>query len=151
MLNCNALPFARSPKLLVVIVAGFSDSEKVSTTTAFSPIPVAAFCGVTMVTSGTVVFVPVPVVNVLEKALLALPERSSRPVVTCRSCRVQRIAARQHATDATHRDGHSGVVYGGYIHCFIERQNNWAVRRHCACPVHRAYSHYGRRCRVGYS
>src|SRR5580658_2622034 len=79
----SALPFASKPKLLVLIVAGFNDSEKVSTTTAFGPIPVAPFCGVNIVTTGAVVFEPVPVENVLENPLLAFPERSNTPEVTC--------------------------------------------------------------------
>jgi hypothetical protein len=61
----NALPFAKSAIVLALIVFGFSDLENVSTTAAFVPTPVAPFCGVTIVTSGAVVSVPVPVVKVL--------------------------------------------------------------------------------------
>ena len=43
----------------------------------------APFCGVTSVTTGVMVSVPVPVVNVLENALLEFPDRSSKPEFTC--------------------------------------------------------------------
>src|SRR5580698_3854020 len=79
----DALPLARSAKVSVLIVLGFNDSENVSTTTALVPIPVAPFCGVTIVITGAAVSVLVPVVNVLENELAAFPDRSSKPELTC--------------------------------------------------------------------
>jgi len=75
----NALPFASKAKLFVFSVLGFKDFENVRTTCTFGPIPVAPFCGVTIVTTGAVVSVFVPVVNVLLNELLGFPERSNTP------------------------------------------------------------------------
>jgi hypothetical protein len=79
----NGVPFASTAKFVVLIVLGFSDFENVSTTTAFGPTPVDPFCGVMIDTTGAVVSVPAPVVNVLENELPALPDRSKIPEVTC--------------------------------------------------------------------
>jgi hypothetical protein len=70
-------PFANSPMVFALIVLAFNDSENLSTTWAFSPIPVAPSAGVTITTVGGVVFVAVVVVNELEKVLLRVfPARS---------------------------------------------------------------------------
>ena len=57
-------------KLFVVTVEGFSGLEKVSTTGVFWPTVVALLGGVTEVTTGLVVSVPVVVVNVALVALI---------------------------------------------------------------------------------
>jgi hypothetical protein len=74
------MPFTSNPKLLALIVLAFSDSEKVSTTVAFDPMPFAPFCGITESTVGPVGLDPAPVVNVLEKLAFVFPDRSRTPV-----------------------------------------------------------------------
>jgi hypothetical protein len=77
----SLLPFAKSPKSFVLIVLALSDSENISTTAAFRPIPVAPFAGATIETVGGFVSEAAAVVNELEKVLLmAFPARSFTPL-----------------------------------------------------------------------
>ena len=76
----GATPFTSRPKLFAGTVLGFKDFEKVSVTGVFKATPVVAFAGVTNVTVGAAVSVPVPVENVLEYEVLAFPDKSSSPL-----------------------------------------------------------------------
>src|SRR5438552_17568043 len=75
-LPVSRVPFANKARLLL-IVPGFSDLEKVSTTATSSPTPIAPSLGVTLITVGGVVSAPAPVMNELENAVPWRPERST--------------------------------------------------------------------------
>ena len=83
------LPPAKRAKLLLLMVLGFSDSEKVRTTTAFGPTSVAPSVGVTISTCGAVTSAIAPVSKVLKKKLLLLPTRSA----TLKTCTKMRVLA----------------------------------------------------------
>jgi hypothetical protein len=72
------LPLASKLTVPLLMVLGFNDLEKVSTTVV-SPMPVAPLAGVTITTVGAVASVPAPVVNELWNETLLLPDKSSTP------------------------------------------------------------------------
>ena len=75
----SSTPLANSAKLSLFTVAAFSDFEKVKTTTAPGPTPVAPSLGVTSSTTGAVVSVTAAVTKLLEKEFVPLPARSLTP------------------------------------------------------------------------
>jgi hypothetical protein len=80
----DGTPFNSKPKLVALIVVGFSDFEKVKTTGVFRLMPVDAFVGVTATIVGAVVSVPVPVENLPEYEVLPFPDKSNTPPeLTC--------------------------------------------------------------------
>ena len=82
----NRAPFANRANVLLLTVAGFSDSENVSTIGALRPTPVDPLPGVTLITVGAVVSGTAAVRNELFQYALALPARSSTPWICSETC-----------------------------------------------------------------
>ena len=75
----SSRPLANSAMVSLFTVVALSDSEKVKTTTALGPTPVAPSLGVTIKTVGAVTSVTAAVTKLLEKELVPLPARSLTP------------------------------------------------------------------------